>query len=76
MSVEAIYVDGVLKPLEALHLPEQQRVRVTIETIEPGTSQDRAAAMQRLMERLDKSTLSYGGPLPTRDELHERVGHV
>ena len=34
------------------------------------------AAMERLMERLKKSTFCYGGPLPTRDELHERDGRI
>ena len=28
--VEAIYEDGMLKPLERLDLPEHQRVRITI----------------------------------------------
>jgi len=32
--VDAIYVQGMLKPLEALDLPEHQRVRLTIH--EPG----------------------------------------
>ena len=30
-TVEAVYEDGVLKPLTALDLPEHQRVRVTID---------------------------------------------
>jgi len=79
--VEAIYEDGVLKPVEALELREQQRVRVTIEPLDgrekggppnAGTEDQRGAAVQRLFEVMDQSTLSLTGPLPTRDELHER----
>ena len=70
--VEAIYTAGVLKLLEALTLADQQRVRVTIETVEARPPGERKAAVQRLMDRLAKSTFSYGGPLPTREELHAR----
>jgi len=70
--VEAIYEDGVLTPLEEIELPERQRVRLTIEPIDGKPVGEREAAMQRLMERLEQSTFSHGGPYPTRDELHER----
>jgi predicted DNA-binding antitoxin AbrB/MazE fold protein len=33
--VEAIYEQGSLKPLEALDLPEHQRVRITIHDLPP-----------------------------------------
>ena len=75
-TIEAIYTNGVLKPLEALPLADQQRVRLTVETIDQEPQRDREAALQRLIERLKKSTFSYGGPLPTREELHERGGRV
>ena len=70
--VEAIYSHGVLRPLDPLQLLEDQRVRVTIETIDVQPTGDREAALQRLMEHLQRSTFSHGGPYPTRDELHER----
>jgi predicted DNA-binding antitoxin AbrB/MazE fold protein len=70
--IEAIFSNGVLKPVEALDLPEQQRVRLMIEPINPEMQMDPEVAMKRLLERLEKSTFCYGGPLPTRDELHER----
>lgn len=69
--VEAIYSHGVLEPLEALELAERQRVRLTIEPLAEQPA-DRAAAMQRLMDRLRRSKLSHGGPYPSRDELHDR----
>ncbi len=70
--VEAIYSHGVLEPLDSLDLPEGQRVRLTIEAIDGRTEAEREAARHALIARLKKSPLSYGGPMPTRDELHER----
>jgi predicted DNA-binding antitoxin AbrB/MazE fold protein len=74
--IEAIFSHGVLEPLEALELPEQQRVRLTIEPVMFASpveqTADRKEAMQRLLESLQNSTFSHGGPYPTRDELHER----
>jgi predicted DNA-binding antitoxin AbrB/MazE fold protein len=70
--IEAIYSHGVLEPLEALQLAEKQRVRLTIEPINGELTEDQARAMDELMQRLQRSTLSFGGPYPSRDELHER----
>lgn len=33
-AVEAIYEDGLLRPLQPLPLPEHARVRVSVETLE------------------------------------------
>ena len=33
--LEAIYRDGVLKPLQPLHLAEEQRVIITVNALEP-----------------------------------------
>ena len=33
-AVEAIYEDGLLRPLQPLHLPEHTRVMVSVETLE------------------------------------------
>lgn len=75
-TVEAIYAKGVLRPLEALPLREQQCVRVTIETLESDQQAGRKAALDRLVERLGKSGLSYGGAPLSREELHERDRHI
>ena len=72
LFVEAVYSHGVFEPLESLNLPEKQRVRLTIEPVIEKSESERAAARRALVDRLRKSSLSYGGPLPTRDELHER----
>ena len=42
-TVSAVYEDGVLKPLEALDLPEHQRVEITI-AVPPTESADEAFA--------------------------------
>lgn len=70
-TVDAIYTQGVLKPLEALPLREQQQVRVTIETAE-SQPQNGREAVDRLIARLKRSSLSYGGPCPSREDLHDR----
>ena len=75
-SVEAIYSHGVLTPLDPVELREQQRVRLTIETLDGPTTRDRSQAVQALIARLRQSPFAHGGPYPTRDELHERDGHV
>jgi len=75
-TVEAIYTHGVLKPLEILPLEEQQHVRLTIETVDTDQKNGHEAALNRLIDRLKKSSLSYGGPPLSREELHERDRHL
>jgi predicted DNA-binding antitoxin AbrB/MazE fold protein len=70
-TTEAIYTNGVLKPVRDLDLRDQQRVRVIVETIEDGTA-DRAAAVARLRAGIDGMQFFSNGRLPTRDELHDR----
>jgi hypothetical protein len=69
-EITATIVGGVLRPDEALALPEHTRVRVTIETIDdPAES---AVAWQALKERLRRRPVHAGGQRFSRDELHER----
>lgn len=70
--VEAIYAQGVLKPVETLELAEQQRVRLTLEPIEASTSDERRAAFRRFQMSVEQGSFFLTGKLPTRDELHER----
>ena len=69
--VEAIYSGGVLKPTRDLSLQDQQRVRLTVETIDepPG---DREAAVARLTAGVASMRFFSEGPLPSREELHDR----
>jgi predicted DNA-binding antitoxin AbrB/MazE fold protein len=73
-TTEAIFSDGVLKPVEPLGLREQQRVRITVEEVEaePPTEAERAAALKQFFENADRMGFRSKGPYPTRDELHER----
>lgn len=70
-TTEAIFEDGVLKPVEALGLRERQRVRITVEEV--GVV-DRDAAIRRMIEGFEKLRLRTNGRAPSRDELHERDG--
>ena len=74
--VEAIYTHGILEPLEALELPERQRVRLIVQSIDgvaaSGRPADREAAMMRLRAGIASMNFRSTGPYPTRDELHER----
>jgi predicted DNA-binding antitoxin AbrB/MazE fold protein len=70
-TIEAIYTDGVLKPTAELILRDNQRVRLTVETInEPNT--DREAAVARLKAGIASMRFFSEGPLPSREELHDR----
>lgn len=70
-TIEAIYTDGVLKPTEELPLRDNQRVRLTVETIDE-TGVDREAAVRRLKAGIASMRFFSEGPLPTREELHDR----
>ena len=69
---EAVFSQGVLKPVDKLHLREQQRVRLIIEPVDVRQDSDRAAALSRLHAGIASMSFSSSGPLPTRDELHDR----
>jgi len=69
---EAVFSQGVLKPVGELRLREQQRVRLIIEPVDGGQDIDRAAALSCLRAGIDSMSFSTSGPLPIRDELHDR----
>ncbi|HEV7487398.1 MAG TPA: antitoxin family protein [Thermoanaerobaculia bacterium] len=70
-TIEAIYTDGVLKPTAELPLRDNQRVRLIVETIDE-TSMDREAAVSRLKSGIASMRFFLEGPLPSREELHDR----
>lgn len=75
-TIEAIYTDGVLKPTAELPLRDNQRVRLSIETIDETieeTTVDREEAMARLRAGIASMRFFSEGPLPSREELHDRV---
>ena len=69
---EAVYTHGVLKPALDLKLREQQRVRVIVEPIEDSLD-DRDAAVARLKAGIASMRFFSNGPLPTREDLHDRA---
>jgi len=74
-TIEAIYTDGVLKPTAELPLRDNQRVRLSIETIDETieeTTVDREEAMARLRAGIASMRFFSEGPLPSREELHDR----
>lgn len=71
-QVTATFVNGILKPDEKLALPEQARVRLTIESIEEWTPEKGKAAWEALKKQILEQPLHFGGKRYTRDELHER----
>ncbi len=70
-TIEAIYTNGVLKPTAGLHLREHQRVRLILEPIQDAVA-DRQAALERLRAGIASMHFSSEGPLPSRDDLHDR----
>ena len=70
-KVEAIYSGGVLKPTRELPLWDKKRVRLTVETIDEPEI-DREAAIARLKAGIASMRFFSGGPLPSREELHDR----
>lgn len=70
-QIEATLIDGVLKPDRQLPLPDQTRVRLTIEPI-GDRSVDATAAWRSILARLAQRPIRGTGIRYTRDELHER----
>ena len=68
---EAVYARGVLKPTTELKLREDQRVRVIVESIDQGPA-DRDGALARFKAGVASTQFFSKGPLPTREELHDR----
>ena len=68
---DAIYSGGVLKPLGEVFLNESERVRLIIERTAPPNS--RQLALERLRMGISQMHFYLSGPIPGRDELHDRV---
>lgn len=70
--IEAIYTNGMLKLAGRLPLEEQQRVRLTIEPLDAAADQ-REAAVARFRAGVERMGFRSQGPLPSREEQHDRV---
>jgi predicted DNA-binding antitoxin AbrB/MazE fold protein len=51
-QVDAIYQNGVFKPLQEIGLPENQRVRLSVQPIETGDVRAWLAEVQELRQRI------------------------
>jgi predicted DNA-binding antitoxin AbrB/MazE fold protein len=51
-QVDAIYQDGVFKPLQDVRLPESQRVRLNVQPIEPSDVRAWLVEVQELRQRI------------------------
>jgi predicted DNA-binding antitoxin AbrB/MazE fold protein len=71
-TTEAVYANGVLKPTGDLHLREQQRVRLIVESLDEA-AEDRQQAVNRLRAGIESMQFFSSGRLPTREELHDRA---
>jgi predicted DNA-binding antitoxin AbrB/MazE fold protein len=69
-QVTATFVNGILKPDQALPLAEQARVRLTIEPLPEQV--EPMEAWQTLKAWIKQHPLHGLGRHLTRDELHER----
>jgi predicted DNA-binding antitoxin AbrB/MazE fold protein len=69
---EAVFSQGVLRPVDELQLREQQRVRLIIEPVDSALDSDRATALTRLRAGIASMSFTSSGGLPTRDERHVR----
>jgi len=67
----AIVRKGALFPEEPLSLPDEMRVRVTIEAV-PTDQESRLAALRRLQQLIKNRPINSDGLRFTREELHER----
>jgi predicted DNA-binding antitoxin AbrB/MazE fold protein len=72
--IEAVYQGGVFKPLGEVTLPENQRVRLSVEAIEP---RDALEWLARVRE-FQREFLETSGPLPdsTPDIAEDRMRDV
>lgn len=69
-QVNATVIGGMLKPDESLPLPDQTRVKLTIEPLTERL--EPAAAWESLKARLRERPIHGLGRHLSRDELHER----
>jgi len=51
-QVDAIYQNGVFKPLQDVGLPENQRVRLSVQPVEAGDVRAWLAEVQELHQRI------------------------
>lgn len=71
LYVEAFFEGGVLRPTRQLALPEGQPVRLTVETIDQASEDDRRRALDRFIAGALSMGFRSAGAYPSRDQLHD-----
>jgi predicted DNA-binding antitoxin AbrB/MazE fold protein len=72
-TVSATYVAGVFRPDQAVDLPENSRVQLIIQREGKQLSAQEFDELWNEFDRLaEEFPIQTAGPMPTRDELHER----
>jgi hypothetical protein len=69
--ISATWTGGAFKPDEAVALPDQSRVRLTVEPIIEW-SPERATAALAVLQKLIRERPIRSGLRFTRDQIHER----
>jgi predicted DNA-binding antitoxin AbrB/MazE fold protein len=67
-QVEAVYENGVLRPLEPLHLDEHQHVTVVISEVHAMTDRSHLDADYLAAARAEVAAM---GRIPTLEEIHK-----
>jgi hypothetical protein len=70
-QISATWTGGMFKPDEAVPLPDQTRVRLTVEPIDEWSPERAKAALEALKRLVQKEPIASGGVRFTRDQLHE-----
>jgi predicted DNA-binding antitoxin AbrB/MazE fold protein len=70
LRVDAVYENGVLKPLTPVDLAENERVAITIDRVPPAYEPD-LEFVQSL-----RNSLKHAGPAPGIDEVRRRLSKI
>jgi predicted DNA-binding antitoxin AbrB/MazE fold protein len=75
IQVDAVYENGVLKPLRPLDLAEHEQVVVVIKEAR-DESHDEAIQKAAFMARICEEIQSYEGPVPSLEEVRRILSKV
>ena len=70
-TIDAIFVDGVFRPAQPVPLRENERVRITVETMDDN-GVPRATAVERLRAGFGKLRLDLDARAMDREAWHAR----
>jgi predicted DNA-binding antitoxin AbrB/MazE fold protein len=72
-QVEAVYENGVLRPLQPLDLTEHEQVVISVARMAPTPNP--SAPASEYVERL-RTELATAGPAPGREEVRRRLSKI